>query len=36
VAECCSRQPRRFVGLGVVTLQEPEIAVRELDCVMNA
>jgi len=24
VAEFCSRQPDRFVGLGVVTLQEPE------------
>src|SRR5580704_2631724 len=30
VAEFCSRKPDRFVGLGVVTLQEPEIAVREL------
>lgn len=35
VAEFCSRRPDRFVGLGVVTLQEPEIAVRELDYVMN-
>ncbi len=35
VAEFCSRKPDRFVGLGVVTLQEPEIAVRELDYVMN-
>ena len=31
VAEFCSRRPDRFVGLGVVTLQEPEIAARELD-----
>src|SRR6201992_1516456 len=35
VAEFCSRQPDRFVGLGVVTLQAPELAVRELDYVMN-
>ena len=28
VVEYCSRKPDRFVGLGVVTLQEPEIAVR--------
>jgi aminocarboxymuconate-semialdehyde decarboxylase len=35
VVEYCSRKPDRFVGLGVVTLQEPEIAVRELDYIMN-
>jgi aminocarboxymuconate-semialdehyde decarboxylase len=35
VAEYCSRKSDRFVGLGVVTLQEPEIAVRELDYVIN-
>ena len=35
VAEFCSRKPDRFVGLGVVTLQELEIAVRELDYVMS-
>lgn len=35
VAEFCLRRPDRFVGLGVVTLQEPEIAVRELDYVMS-
>ncbi|MBV9565980.1 MAG: amidohydrolase family protein [Bradyrhizobium sp.] len=35
VAEFCSRQPDRFVGLGVVTLQEPEVAVGELDYVMG-
>ena len=35
VVEYCARKPDRFVGLGVVTLQEPEIAVRELDYVMN-
>jgi aminocarboxymuconate-semialdehyde decarboxylase len=36
VAEFCSRKPDRFVGLGVVTLQEPEIAVRELDYIMGS
>src|SRR3954451_12597723 len=36
VAEYCSRQPDRLVGLGVVTLQEPEIAVREPDYVINS
>src|SRR5258708_9326591 len=35
VAEYCSRKPDRFVGLGVVTLQEPEIAVQELDYIMG-
>src|ERR1700761_7790265 len=35
VAEYCSRKPDRFVGLGVVTLQEPELAVRELDYIMG-
>jgi len=35
VAEYCSRKPDRFVGLGVVTLQESEIAVRELDYIMT-
>ncbi len=35
VAEYCARKPDRFVGLGVVTLQEPELAVRELDYVMG-
>src|SRR6202023_2436077 len=35
VAEYCTRKPDRFVGLGVVTLQEPELAVRELDYVMK-
>jgi aminocarboxymuconate-semialdehyde decarboxylase len=35
VAEYCSRKPDRFVGLGVVTLQEPELAVRELDYIMR-
>jgi aminocarboxymuconate-semialdehyde decarboxylase len=35
VAEFCSRKPDRFVGLGTVTLQEPELAVRELDYIMG-
>jgi aminocarboxymuconate-semialdehyde decarboxylase len=35
VAEYCARKPDRFVGLGVVTLQEPELAVRELDYIMG-
>src|SRR5258708_2527708 len=35
VVEYCSRKSDRFVGLGVVTLQEPEIAVRELDHIMT-
>src|ERR1700694_1366773 len=35
VVEFCGRKPDRFVGLGVVTLQEPELAVRELDYIMG-
>jgi aminocarboxymuconate-semialdehyde decarboxylase len=35
VAEYCSRKPDRFVGLGVVTLQEPEIALHELDYIVG-
>jgi aminocarboxymuconate-semialdehyde decarboxylase len=35
VAEYCARRPDRFVGLGVVTLQDPETAVRELDYIMG-
>src|SRR5579863_389772 len=35
VAEFCARKSDRFVGLGVVNLQEPELAVRELDYVMK-
>jgi aminocarboxymuconate-semialdehyde decarboxylase len=35
VAEYCARKPDRFLGLGVVSLQEPELAVRELDYVMG-
>jgi aminocarboxymuconate-semialdehyde decarboxylase len=35
VAEYCARKPDRFVGLGVVSLQEPGLAVRELDYIMG-
>lgn len=35
VAEFCARKPDRFLGLGGVTLQEPDLAVRELDYVMS-
>jgi aminocarboxymuconate-semialdehyde decarboxylase len=35
VAEFVSRKPDRFVGLGVVTLQEPEIAVKDLEYAMS-
>lgn len=35
VAEFCSRKPDRFLGLGGVTLQEPELAVQELEYVMT-
>ena len=31
VAEFCTRRPDRFVGLGVTTMQEPELAVQELE-----
>ena len=31
LARVCAAQPRRFVGLGTVPLQAPELAVRELD-----
>jgi aminocarboxymuconate-semialdehyde decarboxylase len=31
VADYCARRPDRFVGLGTVTLQAPDLAVRELD-----
>src|SRR5258708_2869069 len=35
VVEYCSRKSDRFVGLGVVTLQQPDVAVRELDYVIS-
>src|SRR5437660_8708727 len=31
VAEYIARRPDRFIGLGVTTMQEPELAVRELE-----
>jgi aminocarboxymuconate-semialdehyde decarboxylase len=31
VAECCEKHPDRLVGLGTVSLQHPELAVRQLD-----
>ncbi|MBT0670474.1 amidohydrolase [Novosphingobium profundi] len=31
VAECCAAHPQRLVGLGTVSLQHPELAVRQLD-----
>jgi aminocarboxymuconate-semialdehyde decarboxylase len=31
IAEICGRHPDRFVGLGTVPLQAPELALRELD-----
>jgi aminocarboxymuconate-semialdehyde decarboxylase len=35
VAEFCARKPDRFLGLGGVTLQEPELAVKELEYCMR-
>ncbi len=35
VANYVARHPDRFVGLGTVTLQEPELAVKELDTIMK-
>lgn len=35
VAEFCARKPDRFLGLGGVTLQEPELAVKELEYCMG-
>ncbi|MGE0479189.1 MAG: amidohydrolase family protein [Phycisphaerae bacterium] len=31
IAELVARHPRRFVGLGTIPMQEPELAIRELD-----
>jgi aminocarboxymuconate-semialdehyde decarboxylase len=36
VAEFCARKPDRFVGLGTVTLQEPELAINELNYIMGS
>lgn len=35
VAEFCARKPDRFLGLGGVTLQEPELAAKELEYCMS-
>jgi aminocarboxymuconate-semialdehyde decarboxylase len=35
VAEYVARRPDRFVGLGVTTMQEPELAVRELEAAVT-
>ena len=35
VAEYVAKRPDRFVGLGTVTLQEPELAAKELEYVMS-
>lgn len=36
LAGVCSRNPRRFVGLGTLPLQDPQLAVRELErCVQE-
>lgn len=31
IAECVARHPRRFTGLGTVPLQDPELAIAELE-----
>jgi len=37
IAGVCREQPRRFVGLGTLPLQDPELAIRELErCVRPA
>ena len=36
IAEVVSRRPDRFVGLGTVPLQDPELAIREMERCMNA
>jgi aminocarboxymuconate-semialdehyde decarboxylase len=35
IAEYCARKPDRFVGLGTVTLQEPELAISELNYIVG-
>lgn len=35
VAEYVAKRPDRFIGLGTVTLQEPELAAKELEYVMS-
>ena len=35
LADLCRRSPRRFVGLGTLPMQAPDLAVRELDRCVN-
>ena len=35
IAEVCTARPDRFIGLGVVALQHPELAVSQLDACIN-
>ncbi len=35
IAELCRAHPRRFVGLGTVPMQDPELAARELERCVN-
>lgn len=35
IAECCNAYPDRFVGIGAVALQHPEMALSQLDQCMN-
>src|SRR4030066_39401 len=35
IAEVCAAYPHRFIGLGAVALQHPELAVSQLDACMN-
>ena len=36
IADLCARQPRRLVGLGLVALQFPELAARQLETAMSS
>ena len=35
IAEVVSRHPRRFTGLGTIPLQDPQLAIQELERCMN-
>ncbi|MBK8443562.1 MAG: amidohydrolase [Sphingobacteriales bacterium] len=35
IAECCQRHPKRFVGLGTVPLQDPQLAIGEMERCMK-
>ncbi len=35
IAEVCARHPKRFIGLGTVPMQDPDLAIRELERCMN-